>query len=241
VQGLNIVRVISLFYLGQWNYRVFEWAHLYVWQALIMLDVLIVWLVWVRLLRAADEPGPPAARRRIDGAGIGVAAARAASVAMQLGGFVIRVIGWLPVAFVVWYFAAPILLWPAALVVKLIAQVDSRSRRGIEQSARRSCSRLRSGPASLRRSRRASPSMSTCCSTRSAFRSTRRWSSPRAIRAGRGCSPWATSVLTPFVAWGVLADFLKNVAITAGPLIASQTASSRGSARRSRSPISWAR
>src|SRR5258706_11288768 len=50
VQGLNIVRIISLFYLGQWNYDVFEWAHLYVWQALIMLDVLIVWLLSVRTL-----------------------------------------------------------------------------------------------------------------------------------------------------------------------------------------------
>jgi exosortase H (IPTLxxWG-CTERM-specific) len=50
VQGLNIIRVISLFYLGQWNIDVFEWAHLYVWQALIMLDVLIVWLIWVRTL-----------------------------------------------------------------------------------------------------------------------------------------------------------------------------------------------
>jgi exosortase H (IPTLxxWG-CTERM-specific) len=50
VQGLNVIRVISLFYLGQWNIDVFEWAHLYVWQALIMLDVLIVWLVWVRTL-----------------------------------------------------------------------------------------------------------------------------------------------------------------------------------------------
>ncbi len=50
VQGLNIVRVISLFYLGQWSLDAFEWAHLYVWQALIMLDVLIVWLLWVRLI-----------------------------------------------------------------------------------------------------------------------------------------------------------------------------------------------
>jgi len=48
VQALNIVRVASLFYLGQWNRDVFEWAHLYVWQALIMLDVLIVWVVWMR-------------------------------------------------------------------------------------------------------------------------------------------------------------------------------------------------
>ena len=28
VQALNIVRIISLFYLGQWNYTVFEWFHL---------------------------------------------------------------------------------------------------------------------------------------------------------------------------------------------------------------------
>ena len=59
VQGLNIVRVISLFYLGQWDRDWFEWAHLYVWQALIMLDVLIVWLIWVRTLPRAGDAGPP--------------------------------------------------------------------------------------------------------------------------------------------------------------------------------------
>jgi exosortase H (IPTLxxWG-CTERM-specific) len=53
VQGLNVIRVISLFYLGQWNIDVFQWAHLYVWQALIMLDVLVVWLIWVRTLPPA--------------------------------------------------------------------------------------------------------------------------------------------------------------------------------------------
>ena len=48
VQGLNVVRVISLFYLGQWNDTAFRIAHEYLWQGLIMLDVLVVWLVWVR-------------------------------------------------------------------------------------------------------------------------------------------------------------------------------------------------
>jgi exosortase H (IPTLxxWG-CTERM-specific) len=72
VQGLNIVRVISLFYLGQWDIRVFEWAHLYVWQALIMLDVLVVWLVWVRTL-----PQPPGRRGGGDGPPGGAAAAAA--------------------------------------------------------------------------------------------------------------------------------------------------------------------
>ncbi|MEO7743698.1 MAG: exosortase H [Usitatibacter sp.] len=56
VQALNVVRVVSLFYLGQWSLPAFEWAHLYLWQALIMLDVLVVWLVWIRTL-------PPAAAR----------------------------------------------------------------------------------------------------------------------------------------------------------------------------------
>lgn len=48
VQGLNIVRVISLFYLGQWNDTAFRVFHEYLWQGLIMVDVLVVWLVWVR-------------------------------------------------------------------------------------------------------------------------------------------------------------------------------------------------
>ena len=56
VQALNVLRVISLFYLGQWNASAFEWAHLYVWQALIMLDVLVVWLVWIRTLPPAPAP-----------------------------------------------------------------------------------------------------------------------------------------------------------------------------------------
>jgi len=48
IQALNLLRIISLFYIGQWNRTFFEWAHLYVWQTLIMLDVLIVFLLWLR-------------------------------------------------------------------------------------------------------------------------------------------------------------------------------------------------
>ena len=48
VQAVNLLRIISLYYLGQWNLPVFEFAHLYLWQALIMLDVLVVWLLWIR-------------------------------------------------------------------------------------------------------------------------------------------------------------------------------------------------
>ena len=50
VEILNLVRIISIFYLGQWNFKIFEWAHLYIWEALIMLDVLILFLIWLRYL-----------------------------------------------------------------------------------------------------------------------------------------------------------------------------------------------
>jgi exosortase H (IPTLxxWG-CTERM-specific) len=50
IQALNVVRIVSLFYLGQWNLAAFEWAHLYVWQVLIMLDALVVFLLWLRSL-----------------------------------------------------------------------------------------------------------------------------------------------------------------------------------------------
>lgn len=50
IQALNLVRIISLFYIGQWDREAFDWAHLYIWQALIMLDAMIVWLVWIRML-----------------------------------------------------------------------------------------------------------------------------------------------------------------------------------------------
>ncbi len=63
IQALNLVRIISLFYMGQWSYAVFEWFHLYLWQALIILDALVVWLIWLRKLprpQVDDEAGPAA-------------------------------------------------------------------------------------------------------------------------------------------------------------------------------------
>jgi exosortase H (IPTLxxWG-CTERM-specific) len=48
VQALNIVSIISLLYLGQWNYTVFEWFHLYRWPVPIMLDVLVVFAIYVQ-------------------------------------------------------------------------------------------------------------------------------------------------------------------------------------------------
>jgi exosortase H (IPTLxxWG-CTERM-specific) len=63
IQALNLVRIISLFYLGQWNQTWFDWFHLYLWQALIVLDALAVWLIWLRYLprRRPPQLPPPSA------------------------------------------------------------------------------------------------------------------------------------------------------------------------------------
>lgn len=57
IQLLNLVRIISLFYLGQWDMTWFEWFHLYLWQALIILDALVVWLIWLRMLPRSNDGG----------------------------------------------------------------------------------------------------------------------------------------------------------------------------------------
>ena len=56
IQVLNIVRIISLFYLGNWNLEYFSWIHLYLWPTLIMLDVLVVFIVYLRYLSKQTQP-----------------------------------------------------------------------------------------------------------------------------------------------------------------------------------------
>ena len=56
IQALNLVRLISLYYLLMWNRVWFDWFHLYLWQALIILDALIFWLVWLRWLPRVEPP-----------------------------------------------------------------------------------------------------------------------------------------------------------------------------------------
>jgi len=56
IQAMNLARIISLFYLGNWNIEIFSWIHLYLWPVLIMLDVLIVFIVYLRYLSNHKQP-----------------------------------------------------------------------------------------------------------------------------------------------------------------------------------------
>jgi exosortase H (IPTLxxWG-CTERM-specific) len=55
IQGLNVVRIISLFYIGQWNATAFKWAHEYIWQALIIIDALVVFLFWLNYVVKSNK------------------------------------------------------------------------------------------------------------------------------------------------------------------------------------------
>ncbi len=56
IQSLNLVRIISLYYLQRWSMVWFDWFHLYLWQALIILDALVFWLIWLRWLPRERRP-----------------------------------------------------------------------------------------------------------------------------------------------------------------------------------------
>ena len=141
-----------------------------------------------------------------------------------LRGFIARVFAWLPAAFVVWYFAAPVLMWPAALIVELVARSAFADLvRGVEQTGAvlTFATTLKPGSTSTQFAQITVDVDMLLYSFglplyAALVLAAREPGWPRRLVAGY-------AVLMPFVAWGALADFLKNVAISSGPQIASQT------------------
>jgi hypothetical protein len=137
--------------------------------------------------------------------------------------FAARTLCLLPLAFAAWYFAAPLLLWPALQLVRAVGYVAFGDIvRGVEQSGA-----LATFVTALRAPGAATTGIITVdvnlllysfglplfVALTLAARE-RRWKRHLVI---------GYAALQPIVAWGVFADFLKNVAITAGPPVASQT------------------
>jgi hypothetical protein len=148
----------------------------------------------------------------------------ASATGSPLRSFIVRVFAWLPAAFVVWYFAAPALMWPVTLLVELVARTAFADLvRGVEQAGAvlTFATTLQPGSASTRGAQiTVDVDMLLYSFGLPLFAAlvlaAREPGWPRRLIAGY-------AALVPFVAWGVLADFLKNVAIASGPQIASQT------------------
>lgn len=54
VHAVNILRIVSLLYLGVWKPEWFHWVHWYLWDTLIMLDILLIFLVWMRWMPPSE-------------------------------------------------------------------------------------------------------------------------------------------------------------------------------------------
>ena len=137
--------------------------------------------------------------------------------------FVLRTLAFLPLAFAVWYFAAPILLWPAVLIVRAVAHAGFGDVvHAVEQSGAVATfvTSLGAGVAAAKGVVTVDVNLRAYAFGLPLFAALTlaahapRW--PRFLAIGY-------AMLMPIVAFGVLADFLKNVAITAGPAVASQT------------------
>ncbi len=48
IQVFNVIRVVSLFYIGVFEPAWFNVSHVFIWQSLVIVFGVVLWLVWVR-------------------------------------------------------------------------------------------------------------------------------------------------------------------------------------------------
>jgi hypothetical protein len=140
--------------------------------------------------------------------------------------FVLRVIAWLPLTFAVWYLAAPLLVWPVALLAELFTRSTFDWVKSVEQMGP-----LITFVTSLKPAEGANPAgVKAVVSVESnvllfsfglpmlaaLILAAREPHRVRVLLIG-------FVVLLPFQTFSVVADFLKNVAILAPPAVSSQT------------------
>ncbi|MDA1215934.1 MAG: exosortase H [Chloroflexi bacterium] len=56
ITALNLVRMISLFYIGAYFPQYLDMAHLLIWQGVMILSVVILWLFWAQRWGQARQP-----------------------------------------------------------------------------------------------------------------------------------------------------------------------------------------
>ena len=140
--------------------------------------------------------------------------------------FVLRVVAWLPLTFAVWYLAAPLLAWPVALLAELITRSTFDWVKSVEQVGP-----LVTFVTSLKPDEGSNPAgVKAVLSVESnvlLFSFGLPMLAALILAAQEPHRVWMLligyAVLLPFQTFSVVADFLKNAAILAGPAVASQT------------------
>jgi hypothetical protein len=150
-----------------------------------------------------------------------------ATSGIRPGRFVLRVAAWLPVAFLVWYLAGPVLAWPVAMLTTAVTRTAFPDLvQSVEQQ----------GHLLLITSTLKPPVATTGSMSRgllsidvNVLLYSFGWPMLAAlILAARQPHPLRTMlvgyvVLVPFVTFGLVAEFLKHLVFDTGPVVASQT------------------
>jgi exosortase H (IPTLxxWG-CTERM-specific) len=58
IQAINLIRIVALYYTGVLLPDAFDEAHVVVWQSLVILAGIVLWVVWARWASAQREPSP---------------------------------------------------------------------------------------------------------------------------------------------------------------------------------------
>ncbi len=48
MEVINLIRIVSLFYIGVFFPKLFNQAHIFVWQSIVILSSVVLWIVWAR-------------------------------------------------------------------------------------------------------------------------------------------------------------------------------------------------
>jgi len=139
-----------------------------------------------------------------------------------LARFILTVIVWLPLTFAAWYLVSPALMWLVKFLCAAAVTPFGDLVRAVEQNG----STLQF-VTSLKPGQAAAAGGVVTVSVDGLLYSFGMPMFAALTLAARQRARWAILALgivalLPFVVFGVVADFLKNVAITAGPLVASQ-------------------
>ena len=140
-----------------------------------------------------------------------------------LARFIFTVLAWLPATFAIWYFAAPILLWPAALLADWVMRIGFADLvRAVDQVGPGIAftTTLKPGASVTGGIVTVEVNMLLYSFGLPLFAAlTLAAREPHRVRT----LVIGYAVLVPAITWGVCADFLKNVAITASAQVTSQT------------------
>jgi archaeosortase B (VPXXXP-CTERM-specific) len=58
--AINVARILVLLWVGRFHHELFEFMHIYFWQATLILMITSVWLLWIFKVVRHEEPSAPA-------------------------------------------------------------------------------------------------------------------------------------------------------------------------------------